>query len=278
MNDTTLPAPSILYKYVTSQAHHIAVLPDLRIRFTQPDDLNDPYDCIPGIDVPPDISRFVDAVLVRSGGIALAPSSLAAARAKTIAQYEADPDALVTKCFEIVRKNLNKIGVLSLASRNDNLVMWSHYAESHRGFVIGLRTDCDPLTKRAGDVGGEGELRAMKYVTDRLVLPADKVDLPPDTLFRKDTLWSYEGEWRVVRRLTQCDHYIVRAPAATDIHLCSIEPQAIVRIDIGEHASAATITALRVATGKGTALEHVELYQARMNAGRTAFKFIPLYR
>ena len=29
-------------------------------------------------------------------------------------------------------------GVLSLSRTNDSLLMWAHYADSHRGFVLGL--------------------------------------------------------------------------------------------------------------------------------------------
>jgi hypothetical protein len=60
------------------------------------------------------------------------------------------------------------------------------------------------------------------------------------------------------------------------IHLCELNPEGIRRIDIGEAASDATIQAIRDATASGTPLAHVQVYQAHMNAGRTAFRFLRL--
>ncbi len=39
------------------------------------------------------------------------------------------------------QSRFNELGVLSLSARGDNPVMWSHYTDSHRGFVVGLSTD-----------------------------------------------------------------------------------------------------------------------------------------
>ncbi|MCV2884796.1 DUF2971 domain-containing protein [Aestuariibacter sp. AA17] len=35
------------------------------------------------------------------------------------------------------------IGILSLSKTNENLLMWSHYAQNHQGFVIGFNEEHD---------------------------------------------------------------------------------------------------------------------------------------
>lgn len=37
-----------------------------------------------------------------------------------------------------VDTKMNEIGVISLTEAKDNLLMWSHYADNHKGAVIGI--------------------------------------------------------------------------------------------------------------------------------------------
>jgi hypothetical protein len=273
--------PALLFKYVGCEPHHFRILADLRIRFTQPDDLNDPFDCIPGIEPPGDVAAFVERAIENSVPtdpiLTLAPQKLADAKRKLVATYERDLDALTHRCLEIVRRNINRVGVLSLSARNDNLVMWEHYAASHHGFVIGLKPGYAPLTKRPNEQYlSEGEVRPVTYVQERVILPADRIDLPIDLLFTKGQSWEYEEEWRVVRYLDKCDVAVPPPTGDPRVFLCDIDSAAIARVDIGELASNATITALKDATSRGSRLEHVHLYQAHLNAGRTALAFKPL--
>src|SRR5262249_27556412 len=46
------------------------------------------------------------------------------------------------------QSRLWQLGILSLSERWDSLLMWSHYADSHRGLAIGLRTDHGFFQKR----------------------------------------------------------------------------------------------------------------------------------
>jgi hypothetical protein len=163
---------------------------------------------------------------------------------------------------------MNQFGVLSVASHNDNMAMWAHYGETHRGFVIGLRTDGAPLTKRPGEIPGEGELMQVVYSVGRVTVPCDPLDLPPDLLVRKAATWSYEEEWRLVRNLSNCD-----AVVNGRVHLCTLDAATVARVDIGMSADDATIQAIKQATGPGTPLQHVELYRALTDAGRTNIEF-----
>lgn len=269
--------PDLVCKYVGSQAHHLDILRKLQIRFTQPDDLNDPHDCIPGIVPPTNIAAFVDAVIARTtpnGRLpGLSPDEQLNARNALIAKYESNPDELVQRCFAVVRRNINQAGVLSLTSSNENLVLWAHYGDSHRGFVIGLKPGFPPLVQQAWDVQGEGELRPVVYSPTRAIVAIDRIDLAPDTLYQKHDRWRYEDEWRVVRRLVHCDVAIQDSSGMDRFFMWRLDPAAIARVDVGEFASDDTLKAINDATAPGTPLQHVEVYRARMNAGRTAFKF-----
>ncbi len=36
------------------------------------------------------------------------------------------------------KRGIEKLGILSLASSNNNLLMWSHYASEHKGMCLGF--------------------------------------------------------------------------------------------------------------------------------------------
>lgn len=40
-----------------------------------------------------------------------------------------------------IKEDLNRVGVLSLCKTGDNILMWSHYADSHKGFCLGFKPD-----------------------------------------------------------------------------------------------------------------------------------------
>lgn len=266
---TTRPTPPrILYKYVGRSSHHIDIVKTLSIRFTQPDDLNDPFDCVPGILPPANIARFVDDTIRRNQAfidLHAAREHVDQARAQMIQEYSTNPKALLERCERIVRSNMNTLGVLSLALRNDNMPLWAHYAATHSGFVIGMRTDGGPLTTRILDLLTEGELRPVIYHPSRVMVSCDPLELPVDVLFRKTSPWAYEEEWRVVRRLKSCDKVINDASGVAKIHMCSIEPSTVERIDLGMNSDDALSNSLMSATAPGTALQHVDIYRARLS-------------
>jgi len=66
------------------------------------------------------------------------------------------------------QNRFNQVGVLSLSARPDSAVMWSHYADSHRGFVIGLDTNHDFFERDIRTF----HVKEFGY-TDILDLPAD---------------------------------------------------------------------------------------------------------
>ncbi len=269
--------PDILYKYVGCEVHHLHILSELHIRFTQPDDLNDPFDFIPALLPPVDVEQFVDDTIARNrAAINLAglnPEQIYSARDILISSYTQNPDELLKRFTQIVKENFNELGVLSLAARNDNLPMWAHYANNHSGFVIGFRTDCSPLAKRSTDQITEGELRPVIYRVGRVSSPCDPFTLDPDILFIKLDDWSYEEEWRIVRRLSSCDRVLNDLAGEPRYYQCKIDPSAIVQINIGMNMAPAIRNQLIALTAPGTPLENVMLFQSELTPGGGSIRF-----
>src|SRR6185503_18556761 len=147
-----------LYKYVAP--HLTRILANQRVRFTPPSLFNDPFEMKPyysALAGEADIAKVLNQESMESildeelkKAYAQVPPHIREAVPveflKTLAN-EAAPMALqnmpeileaLTSIFrEPITEGLNKhIGVLSLSEKPDHPLMWAHYAENHKGFVI----------------------------------------------------------------------------------------------------------------------------------------------
>jgi hypothetical protein len=98
--------------------------------------------------------------------------------------------------FSSFKKMLNdSFGILSLTSNSDNLLMWSHYADSHRGFCVGL--DRNIVFERCG-----GLIRKVDYPLDdslpEIPLFEDSLHALSVLITTKSQHWTYENEYRIV--------------------------------------------------------------------------------
>jgi hypothetical protein len=96
------------------------------------------------------------------------------------------------------RKDSMKLGVFCLTETNDNILMWSHYADGHRGFCIEFERS------ETNDLGGEACVPVI-YPEDN-IFPIFKLEeLSERKAFSrlattKAKLWVYEREWRMISR------------------------------------------------------------------------------
>jgi len=97
--------------------------------------------------------------------------------------------------YERFKEDNNKnFGILSLTSKKSNLLMWSHYSNSHRGFCVGF--DKFKLWDLIG-----GVLGPVIYQTE---FPAVGLfDNNPNALttllMTKSPEWEYENEYRITK-------------------------------------------------------------------------------
>ncbi len=92
-----------------------------------------------------------------------------------------------------VGKTLQKTRVLCLSKDPANELMWSHYADGHRGIVLGFRAKGFRPFSDARPVSYVADLRSHEHV-----IPPDSDSHQQASLFHKKKSWSYEKEWRLV--------------------------------------------------------------------------------
>jgi hypothetical protein len=127
------------------------------------------------------------------------------------------------------------VGVLSLTERPDNLVMWAHYADQHRGFVLGF--DSTHPWFEGSDQFRENVLAKVRYADDR---PSKglKTLMLEDTYLTKSPDWSYEEEWRKFRSLGLADQCI--NTGNEPVYLFGFPPELITRVIVGCRATSET--------------------------------------
>lgn len=114
--------------------------------------------------------------------------------------------------------NLNSFGVISLASRNDNILMWSHYGDEHRGMVIELDGENALLKQRFGAHSDRDLAQNVIYRRNRI----DNFDKSMKFLpyIEKSLEWAYEEEKRIiVTNLHSCDRWMYIFDSEADSEL-----------------------------------------------------------
>lgn len=90
-----------------------------------------------------------------------------------------------------IQKIHNQKGVLALSSKNDNILMWSHYTFNHKGVCFGFEFDTSsfPTPKRIKYQTHYDDIWGWLYTDEEIV---DRI------LYSKSVDWEYEDEYRIV--------------------------------------------------------------------------------
>ena len=100
---------------------------------------------------------------------------------------------------KMVLAGYNK-GVLSLAERNDCPLMWSHYADNHKGICLGYEVP-DNVKNIIKPINYTGESREITTSQIRAMLNDEssaKIAIEDAIFLRKASDWKYEKEWRMI--------------------------------------------------------------------------------
>lgn len=213
---------SDLYKYVTYETLRHVV--DGTIRFTQPSAFNDPFELLPAIAVPKKYKG------VKRGEIELKIHLSAERRSNPPGRLNEVPkDCEINDGFnrDIVRQ-LNKIvGILCLSKRDNSHLMWSHYADSYSGAVIGFDGE-HPFFSNKVSV----EYRKKRPIRSEDYYKSD-VPIPIAEFYTKDNCWSYEEEVRITKRLGVCKN-IGPDSRNHDIYVSDVPRSCIKSITLGQ--------------------------------------------
>lgn len=89
----------------------------------------------------------------------------------------------------------NRVGICSLSHTHNNTVMWSYYADGHRGVVLGFTVD-----KTHADIEAVSEVTYPSAITFEAYDGSDAQTDALGILSKKHSAWQHEKEVRVFSR------------------------------------------------------------------------------
>ncbi|WP_421299103.1 DUF2971 domain-containing protein [Aeromonas veronii] len=102
-------------------------------------------------------------------------------------------------------------GIISFTESYNNLLMWSHYADEHKGIVIefdyhALKTHFNKILSVSNSI------ERVLYNRERHeVLPC--TTSPKRNLLTKSDDWIYEKEHRVITKVSNADYFVINKEA-----------------------------------------------------------------
>ncbi len=187
------------YKYLPYNEGALKALTEGTIKFTCPLEFNDPFDCRPFYDTTniDQVPRLRPGLFREAGNrMGLSPAKRIQKKGEFVARLRNR-----VKEGDFAKELISRVGVVSLSKNALNILMWSHYADFHRGFVLEFRI---PIMGSEQDISLTNERLLpfpIKYRSERPHIEIGK-ELPDkiiDKLILTKSLdWEYEEEERVV--------------------------------------------------------------------------------
>ncbi|MFC5694881.1 DUF2971 domain-containing protein [Pseudomonas sp. GCM10022186] len=137
------------------------------------------------------------------------------------------------------------VGVLCFASKEDNLLMWAHYANNHEGICIELDRNADLFNGKYKDAPSPfskgkpskdcyeniGVLRPVEYKIERpTYLDPRELEYNTESWFVKSPEWSYEKELRLLLPIDHAQSQIVKGKV---LLFYALEPNMIKSVILG---------------------------------------------
>ena len=166
-----------VFKYLSVSGGTKSIL-DQTIRYSRPQDLNDPFECLP---------RYDRAEVV----------SLVEEKTNDPQQRDKCVESIMKRDFVDFFERMNDFGVTSFSTSSTTILMWSHYAEQHKGLCI--EYDSAKIETLAMVQYAPTNERALCSVKEPSKTEATRA------LLTKGIEWSYEKEVRRFEGINKCN-------------------------------------------------------------------------
>lgn len=200
----------MLFKYLPPE--RIDVLQKLQIRFSPFESLNDPFESLPlfkskQVDELTDmITKTLQDMIINKDSDDNSKKCFAN-EFTTIFRNQLESEYFSPATFgQAIMKQVDSldtpVGILSLSRVNTNLLMWSHYAENGKGFVIEL----DSINVFFTNKNSINSLKSVVYSQRRMIFDLEQHHVKhqeniPIIFSRKPLAWAYEEEERLFKEL-----------------------------------------------------------------------------
>lgn len=180
-----------LFRYRSLSAYSLGELVNDTMWFSKPSAFNDPFDCSLTIDPNTFGDSLEHAIGVGKQRGLISPD---------LPHLSHKPTDLDKGMFQKMRDQLRgaaaDIGLCCLTANPRSILMWSHYANHHRGFCVEYSLAKGTLLEQEAVVVNYRQKMPNLTLSD--ISPAN-AHQTVETLWRtKSACWKYEKEWRVL--------------------------------------------------------------------------------
>lgn len=171
------------------------------------------------------------------------------------------------------------IGVLSLTQKRDDILMWAHYAQNNKGFVIEFDDHHEFFNRTKDAVGLSGCLHKVTYSEDRPNRDSLLEFSPSDIFLLKSEKWKDEEEWRVLQllengRRLEKDGVAILDDEGQPIYLFPFPPPCIAGIIFGSRMTQQNKSKIMHVLSTND-YSHVKRYQAVLDDRRFKLNIVP---
>lgn len=190
--------PKRLWKFRKWGRHAASLIREGEVYFARPSELNDPFE-FHWLERWPKNAAVVDEIMREVLAKEYPNDSIAVRRAryKKVSKEAMDRHATARRSGGILKRTATiKLGLFSASATWEHPLMWSHYADHHRGVAIGI----DPI-----QISGK-RFHPVKYADEvaRISIAdyaKDSRDVFLDLSLRKSAIWEYEQEYRTMNAI-----------------------------------------------------------------------------
>lgn len=188
------PNPTHLYKYRALNELNLQNLRDRRIWIPTIQDFNDPFDGKLELAIQNAVDKYkMIHINIPNGNGTFHSIGLGA---RVTPEERPEIERLVRSELNEHNRELSRLGVYCTSARCDDVTMWAHYADSHKGFCLEF--------ERSGPWASPHRTNPMDYIDEYPTIDFGRRNniTPGRWLFlmlgQKAAAWQYEDEWRTV--------------------------------------------------------------------------------
>ena len=156
------------------------------IYFSRPSKFNDPFDLKPYINFTEEDIAYLNEHFANQGSAAISYADYL----NDIRERE--------KFNQFFLELFDNMGVFCCTNRRNNLLMWSHYADEHRGVCLGFSAPLILQDNPEVNLDGMISFQEVKYSDKRVKLGLVGINEFCNAVLVKHSGWKYEKEYRSI--------------------------------------------------------------------------------
>ena len=203
------PQINKIYKYREFSSRTLSMLANNELYFAVSESFNDPFDCRArkGFEFKDD-QDFIDKWTPLEASQQKISLKEAHKYVKKMAESKQSKDEYIEIKSQMFQKLvLQSFGICSFSEVSDDILMWSHYSDSHKGMCIEFNRSTENILCHAGPVEYPDD-DIFPYVDYWLGPNEDQLVEVVKIIMTKSKHWKNEKEWRLIKRPEEIDeHY-----------------------------------------------------------------------